>query len=371
MLDLALKRILHHKVLSSIITLAIALSCLIFLLLTSALDSYAERLLNRTQGNFLVAGRKGANVDLIMDSLYFRQGNSSFIQIGDLKPIREKAAVATQFNLYSVSGHALIGTEIEYFDLRQLSFASGGAFTQMGECILGHDVAKSLGLKVGDKTVTEPTNIFDPAGSTSVQLTVCGILSKTDSPDDKAIFTSMKTIWTVHGLGHSHSPETEGPDLGIKMIEFTPETLKTFHFHGDENKYPVTSALISPKSTKDSTMIKAEISAQNKIHVIQPEAGLRSFLNMIFQLDQLFSMVLILVSSLLFLCLILLIYLQLKLRNKEKQLLDRLGAEKLYFHRLICAEWVILSCAGLVIGYTSSIILNPIILELFDKINKG
>ena len=172
--------------------------------------------------------------------------------------------------------------------------------------------------------------------------------------------------WAIHT-----PPETEGPDLGIKMIEFTPENLKTFHFHGNENEYPITSALIAPNSTKDSTMIKAEVSAQNKIHIIEPETGLRSFLNMIFQLDQLFSMVLVLVSSLLLLCLLLLIYLQLKLRLKEKQLLDRLGAEKLYFHRLICAEWVILSCVGLVIGYTSSIILNPLILEFFDKITKG
>ena len=161
MISLALKRILHNRILSIISILAIALSFIVFLLLHSALDAYADRLTDRTKGEILVAGRPGANVDLIMDALYFRQGNHSFIKMSDLDSIKDKAKTVAVFNVYSLKGSPLIGTELEYFEIRDLSLQSGHLFTQMGECILGSKVAMNLGLKINDKIISKMDTIFD------------------------------------------------------------------------------------------------------------------------------------------------------------------------------------------------------------------
>ena len=118
-------------------------------------------------------------------------------------------------------------------------------------------------------------------------------------------------------------------------------------------------------------MLTAEVNSQGKINIIHPESGLKSFLNLILQMDHLFSMVLFMVIFLLILFFGLLLYLQLKLRRKEKSLFDRLGTEPSFFSRLICAEWLLLSLSGLAIGYIASIIINPILLKIFDNITKG
>lgn len=371
MLNLALKKITHHKYLSLIISLTIALSFIIFLVLSSVLENYAERITDRTRGDLIVAGRKGANVDLIMDALYFRQGSHNFIKQGSVNEIRKDSLTAGMFNLYSVKGYPMVGVDIEYFEMRNLAFKDGSFFTQLGECVIGSEVAQKLNLKVNDTIISDPKNIFDPAGSTPLKLTISGILKKTDSPDDTSFFTSLKTGWTAHGIGHSHAPETDSPDLSIKVIEFTPETLKTFHFHGDEKDFPLTAALILPKDEKQASMLIAKTNSHSDIHIILPERGLKSFLNMIFQMNQLFSMILILVLVLLVIFFGMLLYLQIKLRQKERILWDRLGAENTFFYRLMCAEWSILTACGLGIGYISSMILKPFIIQLFDQITKG
>jgi putative ABC transport system permease protein len=371
MFSLAFKRILHTKFISAVTVFSISLSFVIFILLSSTLEHYAEHLLKRTKGDILVAGRQGANVDLIMSSLYFRQGQQTFIKASDLNELHTTAQKCGLFNMYSARGNPICGTDLDYFDIRQLQLNQGSFFTKIGECVIGAEIAKSMQLSVGDKVISDPTNIFDPGGSIPVQLTVNGILKRTNSADDKVLFTSLKTAWTIHGLGHSHLANTKGPDLSVKYVVFTPETLKDFHFHGDITDYPLTSALFLPASEKGATLLMAQSQKNQNINVIRPEAGLRHFLNILFQLKQLFTSILSLVLLLLILFFSLLIYLHVKLRKNERILFARLGTEKAFFKRLICAEWTLLLFSGVILGGVASLLLQPFMQQIFDQITKG
>ncbi|MCM8535301.1 MAG: ABC transporter permease [Lentisphaeraceae bacterium] len=371
MISLALKKILHNKFISAAVVSSFALGFIIFILLNTTLDKYAQELTKRTEGNILVVGKSGALIDLIMDSLYFKQGNHNFVKNEYILPLQDEVPTARMFNLYSCRNFPLIGTDIDYFDIRKLTFRDGISFTKLGECVIGSKVAEKLDLKVGDQLVTDPTNIFDPGGSTPIQLTVVGVVNHTDSPDDSAVFCSLKTAWTAHGLGHSHSEKTEGPDLSQKMLTFTDENLKTFHFHGDEKDYPLTSALILPEDNKAKNILTAEANAKGEVHVIEPKAGLAGFLTMIFQINTLFSFIMLMVILVFLLGFILIFYLQFKMRRKEKELFTRIGASKDFFSRLVYAEWIILGGLGVGIGYIVSLLLNPILLQIFDKITKG
>ena len=65
------------------------------------------------------------------------------------------------------------------------------------------------------------------------------------------------------------------------------------------------------------------------------------------------------------------LFLNLKLRRQEKSLFDRLGTEKMFFARLVAAEWIILICSGVVLGLALNFVLSPLFQHLFTVIMRG
>ena len=61
-----------------------------------------------------------------------------------------------------------------------------------------------LGLGPGDSLVSSPENFFDLAGVYPLKMEIVGVLETSDSPDDLAVFTDLKTNWIIMGLGHGH-----------------------------------------------------------------------------------------------------------------------------------------------------------------------
>jgi putative ABC transport system permease protein len=371
MFKLALKRIFHSKVSSLVTMITVALTVIVFLLLNSSLKSYGDRLTERTDNPLLIAGSRGSGVDLIMKSLYFRKSEQPFIKNVYIDAVREHAEAAPLFIEYTAENYPVCSTTPEYFDLRGLTVSNGTMLTKLGDCILGAKVAAKLKLKPGEFLISDPDNVFNPAGSIPLKMRITGILEETGSPDDSVIFTSLKTGWTMHGLGHAHPPELEGPDLKQSYIEINEETLKTFHFHGEEDEYPLTAILLKPKSPKDEAFLLGKSAVSPELSVAHPGQGLKSFLKMLFHLDKLFLIILVLVLTVIVMLLLLIFFLNLRLRRKEKSLFDRLGFEQVFFARLAAAEWIILLSGGILCGWAGSLIFNPLLKQLFDTILRG
>ena len=91
----------------------------------------------------------------------------------------------------------------------------------LGECLIGADVARKLNLSVGDYILSSPENLFDLAGVYPLKMTVTGILDKTNSADDKAIFVDLKTAWVIQGLGHGHQDikKIEDPSMVLNQSD--------------------------------------------------------------------------------------------------------------------------------------------------------
>ncbi len=368
MLKLAVKRLLYNKVSSLITTITLMFTVVVFLLLNSSLDEYSERLTTRTNNDIIIGGSPGSGVDMIMKSLYFKNVDQPTVKYKYLEAVKKYANTAPLFYHYTAQGLPVISTSTDYFSMRRLELKEGAMITRMGDCILGAEAAKELKLKVGDSLISESKNVFNPAGSVPVKLEVKGILKNTSSPDDQVIFTSLKTGWTMHGLGHAHPDDEEEPSLAISYIEFTEETLKTFHFHGEMEDYPLTAVLIKPESEKHRAFLFGESSVTADFNILDPKEGLSGFLDMLFHLDELFLIILSLVISVIALLVLLVFFLNLKLRKKEKKLFDRIGFEKVFFSRLVALEWFILLNIGLYGGYMLNFTLKPIFKEIFDSI---
>ena len=371
MIKLAFKRLLFSRVSSLVTLITLMVTVVVFLLLNSSLKDYGDRLTVRTDNDLLIAGSRGSGVDLIMKSLYFRDSEQSTVKNIYLEAVREHADAAPLFIQYRAKGFPVCSTSTEYFKLRELEVEHGSMFTKLGDCLLGADVAQELKLKVGDSLISDPDNVFNPAGSIPVKLIIKGVLRKTSTPDDKAVFTSLKTGWTIHGLGHAHPEEQEGPDLKASFLEITDETMKTFHFHGNIDEYPLTAILLRPKSDKDRAFLFGKSSISPDLAVLNPKEGLKGFLDMLFHLDKLFLIILILVVLVISLLILLVLFFNLRLRQKEKKLFDDLGFEKAFFSRLVAAEWIILLFIGIGGGVLLNTLLNPFFKQIFDSILRG
>ncbi len=90
--------------------------------------------------------------------------------------------------------------------MQSLEMAAGSAFTQSLSTVVGADIAKSLGYKVGDKII-----ISHGLGSVSFNnhddhpFTIAGIVKKTGTPVDKAVYVTLQGLEEAH-TGPKHSP---------------------------------------------------------------------------------------------------------------------------------------------------------------------
>ena len=85
----------------------------------------------------------------------------------------------------------IVGTSLEYFDFRGLRVASGNGITRLGDCLSGRGGEK-LGLRPGDKLMSDPENVLDLAGSYPINMHVKGILAPTGTADDGACSLTSK-----------------------------------------------------------------------------------------------------------------------------------------------------------------------------------
>ena len=74
------------------------------------------------------------------------------------------------------------------------------------------EVARELELRPGDSIISSPENAFDLAGVYPLKMKVTGILEKSHTSDDLAVFVDLKTAWVIQGLGHGHERAARDPD---------------------------------------------------------------------------------------------------------------------------------------------------------------
>jgi putative ABC transport system permease protein len=144
-----------------------------------------------------------------------------------------------------------------------LRIDKGRQLAVLGDCVLGARVAESLALKPGDSLVSSPETLFDLAGVYPLKMKVVGVLEKSHTSDDLAVFVDLKTAWVIQGLGHGHEDVTKLRDATLVLkrteknvaataklyhhTEITEKNIDAFHFHGDLSQYPLTAVLAVPR----------------------------------------------------------------------------------------------------------------------------
>jgi putative ABC transport system permease protein len=172
---------------------------------------------------------------------------------------------------------------------------------------------------------------------------ITGVLEATGTADDLVVFTDIATVWIIEGIGNGHAGagSLSDPTLVAGMSEHnvslsaavaqyqevTRESLPSFHFHGDPEQFPLTAILAFPGDAKGATILRNRY-REGDAQAIVPGEIVAEIMDVVFRVKRLFeaNFALVLVSSALFLLLVM--TLSLRIRRREFLTLYKIGCSR-------------------------------------------
>ncbi len=364
-LYLAWAHIRWYRLRSGVLVLAIAIVLAVPAAMDRLLAASEAQLAARAETTPLVLGARGSRLDLVMNALYFAQDQPELISMRETEEIQDShLATAIPLNVrFTARDAPIVGTTLDYFELRGLEIADGRSIALLGEAVLGAAAARRLDLGPGDSIVSSPGNLFDLAGVYPLKMPVVGVLAPTGTPDDKAVFVDLKTSWVIQGIGHGHAdvlPDNAEPGQAVaanaairQYQEITPETLDSFHFHGDPAEFPVTAVIAAPPDARSAMILRGRyLEPEKGTQIVVPDQVIRELLERVFRIKNALDAAVGLVALATLVAVSLAVFLSLQLRKREMNTAFRLGCRRSMILRLVTAEVVILlfSASAVAVG---------------------
>jgi putative ABC transport system permease protein len=360
-LYIAWKYIGFNKVKTATLVACITLISFLPVALELLLNESERQLMLRAVSTPLVIGAKGSALDLVMNTLYFGDDVPELMTMAASDRIADTdlALPIPMYVRFQARGNPIVGTTLDYFEFRGLEIARGRQLALLGDCVLGARVAESLALTPADSLVSSPESLFDLAGVYPLKMKVAGILKKSHTTDDLAVFVDLKTAWVIQGLGHGHQDVTrlKDPTLVLKRTEsnvaataklfhyteITEKNMASFHFHGNLSAYPISAVIAVPHDAKSGTILRGRyLSKEETQQIVKPEAVIGGLLQNIFRIKNVLDAVIAVVALATVLAIILVFALSLRLRQREIQTIFKIGCSRMTIAKLIAAEIMII-----------------------------
>ena len=207
------------------ITISISLLLCVDIIRTQVKTSFTRTV----SGVDLIVGAPSGQLNLLLSSVFNIGTPTKGIEYKSIAALQSNKQVSWLIPLSlgdTHRGFRVVGTTNSFFDhfkygdMQSLEMAAGSTFTQPLSTVVGADIAKSLGYKVGDKII-----ISHGLGSVSFNnhddhpFTISGIVKKTGTPVDKAVYVTLQGLEEAH-TGPKHSPTSM---LGRKSADKAKE----------------------------------------------------------------------------------------------------------------------------------------------------
>ena len=368
-LFLAWRYLAHNRIKTAVLVGSIMLIVYLPVALRVLVRQSAAELTARAEATPLLIGAKGSPLELALSSLYFESDTPELTTYAEAERIAD-TGLAQAIPLYvrfKVRAQPIVGTSIEYFEFRGLTFADGRAMATLGECVLGSRAAEVLGVSVGETVISSPESVFDIAGVYPLKMKVVGVLEPSYTADDVAVFVHLKTAWIVQGLVHGHqdmaAPESatgvlsrEGDNIVanasvIQYTEITPENIDSFHFHGSTDSYPISAVIVAPHDQKSGTILMGRFESLDiPSQILQPTTVIDDLLGTIFTVQNFVVAGMLLVGLAALATAVLVFALSLRLRKREIETMAKIGGSKLRVAGVLVTEIAVVVLASVVLA---------------------
>jgi putative ABC transport system permease protein len=368
---LILLRLAWHSLINrratAILTIAsIALSVFLLLGVEAVRTGARESFTNTISGTDVIVGARTGGVQLLLYSV-FRIGdatnNITWKSYEDIAARPEVAWIVPLSLGDSHHGFRVLGTTQTYFDRykyghgRGLTFSAGQHFDDLFDTVIGADVARQLGYRVGD-------NIVVAHGIGSVGLVrhdnkpfrVAGILAPTGTPVDRTLHVSLEAIEAIHADWKQGAPPWPGAEIpadALRQMSLAPQA--------------VTAALIGLKSRLGAFSLQRWVNTypEEPLTAILPGVALVELWSVVGVAERALLIVSALVVATAFIGLVTAILSSLNERRREMAILRSVGAGPAHVMGLFLAEAVALVFAGMVLGiaalYAGLVLARPLI----------
>ena len=254
MLKFALRHMAVRRAKLVMICLSIVITACVALLAYNISTQISEGIIQTAASFDIIIGPSGSSTQLAMNTMFFTDKPLGTIPYSLVEEIQNSgmANAVVPFSMGdSYNDAPIVGTTPALLDGKSLS--SGEMFSEACEAVVGYDVARKYNLSVGDALITSHGLSGSGSDHAESPLTVTGVLSRTHTAYDNAVFTPCETIWALHD--HAEEGEEE---------------------HDEEKT--VCAVLVRSKSIADYSALTAAYSENSDYLVINPNTVLREVL---------------------------------------------------------------------------------------------
>jgi putative ABC transport system permease protein len=233
---LALKSAWARRFTLGITLAAIALASALLLCVERVRHDARQGFAQSVSGVDLVVGARTGSVQLILHAIFHVGAATNNIRWESFEAIASHPAIDWAVPLSmgdSYRGAPVVGTRADFFPRfryangQPLVFAAGRAFSGVFEAVLGSDVARESGYRVGDRIALTHGMAEAGPGHDDKPFTVSGVLAPTGTPVDRSVYVSLEAITAIHldWAGGAPVPGLNIPAEQVRKFDLQPREI--------------------------------------------------------------------------------------------------------------------------------------------------
>ena len=354
MLSLLLKSMRSRLIPTSLVTISLMAS-MVLLLSIERIQQGAEEGFNQSiSGVDAIIGPRSSSIELVLYTVFHLGRPTNNITTKTVNDVKLRGDISWLVPIAlgdSHKGFRVVATEPNYFEHikyangQPLVFSKGVAFAELSETVLGSDVAEKLSYRVGSKIQITHGSV-ESIGSKhdDFSFVVTGILNKTGTPIDQAIFLDLKGYELLHLGWKSGKKIFNLDDINLSSLPEDALIPKT-----------VTAAFIGLKSKLTLFNFSKNIREYPKeaISAVIPGIALSELWSIVGLVDKGFQLLSWIIIAISLIAMVTLIIASLDNRKQEMTIYRANGASPKFLAMMVL-------CESLVIGLTA--IVGAIIL---------
>lgn len=333
----------------SLACLAIAMSVALLLGIEKLSTSMRLSFQNSVSGTDLIIGSSGSPTNLLLYSVFHMGEASKNITWQSYQDITNDPKVGWTIPISlgdSHRGFRVIGTNenlfthFKYGQKQPLEMQQGQKFDGLYQVVIGSQVAKKLGYKLGQKVVI--THGLSQSGYSHKDkpFEVVGILKPTATPVDKSLYVSLESITAIHLGWETGAPLTaESFTLDkVQSLNLTPHDVSAI-FLGLNRKADIFTLQRQINSYKEEPLlaIMPGLTLLDIWRNLNNVEGALTFVSLMVMLSSLFGLTAILLATL-------------NERRREMAILRSLGARPLHISAMLVGEAMFIGFMGIALG---------------------
>jgi len=341
------KSLKQHWLSTGLAVVSIALGAALLVAVVSLRQQTYDNFRRTGLGIDAVLGPKGSPLQIVLNAVYNLEVMPGKVKWDYFNAVAEQDIVTDAVPF--CTGHSYMGyrvnaieprffTEFEYQPDKKFSFdeslgGKGRLFTGRHEAVAGWEVARKLGLQLGDTfNPVCGVNAGDPVHVDDL-ITFVGFLAPTGTPYDRTIYIPLLTFYGLKG----HGEET------VRMAEH-------------EEYREISGAYLKVKRVRGGAMhpgiqdLKFSINQSKEAQLVVPNEELPRLFSIIGWVDKVLLAIAIMVSCLGALFLFVALISALRERRRDIALMRTLGATRTVVFGLVLAESLVICVLGGVLG---------------------